>query len=297
MNKVFRCKITVQGIALNHTWKAMEDGDAYHCTNLNCVNRTASPRYKLPIIAADGNATVEMVFFGDVDRDVVGRPADQVLESFLANSSVMPAKIMTLVGRKYIVEVTVSKYSCRRDKDGLSFPVLKFFTEAGFMYHDFVVGVGSSSSAPMQQVPFSGGVHTSHAELPQGTCSLPVAMMNTVSSVHTSHAELPQDTSSLPNVRTSNTEFPQGTSSLPGDMLGTEMQNPNLTNVAQLMSMRREDMLQTQSHNVCTADVPDKTKVKETKNKRSRWSNAKSIASKNLFVDGSDTAGHRVDDK
>uniref|UniRef100_A0A453M6N4 Uncharacterized protein n=1 Tax=Aegilops tauschii subsp. strangulata TaxID=200361 RepID=A0A453M6N4_AEGTS len=97
-----------------------------------------------------------MVFFGDVDRDVVGRPADQVLESFLANSSVMPAKIMALVGRKYIVEVTVSKYSCRRDKDGLSFQVLKFFTEAGFMYHDFVVGVGSSSSAPMQQVPFSG---------------------------------------------------------------------------------------------------------------------------------------------
>lgn len=66
--------------------------------------------YKLPIITADGNTTVEMVFFGDVGRDVVGKLADQVLESFLASSSVMPAEIMALVGRKYIVEVTVSVF-------------------------------------------------------------------------------------------------------------------------------------------------------------------------------------------
>lgn len=78
-----------------------------------CVNKSASPRFKIPIILADDNATVEMVLFGDVGRDMVGRPADALLNNLLARSLIMPSDIMPLVGRKYVVEVTVSRYSFR----------------------------------------------------------------------------------------------------------------------------------------------------------------------------------------
>lgn len=161
MNKVFRCKITVQAIVQNQTWrfrscdqcsyKAVEDGAAYQCLNSNCVSKSASPRYKIPIIAADDNVTVEMVLFGDVGRDMVGRPADALLTTFLASNSPMPPEIMALVGRKYVVEVTVSRFSFRRDKDGLTYQVRKFFPEGGSMFHDFVPANVSSHAVPSDQ--------------------------------------------------------------------------------------------------------------------------------------------------
>lgn len=86
-----------------------------------------------------------MVLFGDVGRDMVGRPADALLNSFLGSILIMPPDIMALVGGKYVVEVTVSRYSFRRDKDALPFLVRKFFPEGGFMYQDFVAADSSSS--------------------------------------------------------------------------------------------------------------------------------------------------------
>ncbi|KQJ89729.1 hypothetical protein BRADI_4g27421v3 [Brachypodium distachyon] len=44
------------------TSKAFEDCDAYKCRN-SYTTRTATPRYKLAIMAADEGSAVEMVFF------------------------------------------------------------------------------------------------------------------------------------------------------------------------------------------------------------------------------------------
>lgn len=70
--------------------------------------------YKIPILTADGEHVVEMVFFGDIAKDLIGKSADVVLSEFVPGNSAMPREIEGLVGRNYVVEVDVSKYSFRK---------------------------------------------------------------------------------------------------------------------------------------------------------------------------------------
>lgn len=76
-----------------------------------------------------------MVFLGDVAGDLIGKPTDILIAEFLDNNAAMPPKISRLVGRWYVVEVTVSRFSLRRER--IDFQVLKFFPEGGAAYVGF----------------------------------------------------------------------------------------------------------------------------------------------------------------
>lgn len=70
----------------------------------------------------------------------------------------MPPEMERLVGRRYVVEITISRYSLRREQ--IDFQVLKFFLEGGASYASFV-SPGTSLEAPAADT-------SSIAEMPVG---------------------------------------------------------------------------------------------------------------------------------
>ncbi|PNT63610.1 hypothetical protein BRADI_4g18320v3 [Brachypodium distachyon] len=152
-NRKFRCYIVIKELVHDQNWwflscdtctyKATEEGDAYKCTNSACGSTSASPRYKLIVVAAEKESTVEMVFFGDVARDLIGKPAIDLVATSHETAFAVPKELLDLVGRKYIVDVAVSRYSFRMDH--ISFQVLKFYPEGGSVYVDFVASCATGS--------------------------------------------------------------------------------------------------------------------------------------------------------
>lgn len=64
-------------------------------------------RYKLSVRAGDDEVVVDMIFFGDIATDLLGKPVDVLIVEFLDSSALMPPEIERLVRRRYVVEVTV----------------------------------------------------------------------------------------------------------------------------------------------------------------------------------------------
>lgn len=140
--KKFRCKIIIDGLQPNQgwwfmscdscSWKAVAEGAAFRCTKESCNSKHASPRYRVPIVASGDGASVEMVFFGDIARDLIGKPVDVLLAESCALVSAVPDEITGLVGRSYVVDLAVSRFSYR--KDDISFQVLKFYPEGSSVF-------------------------------------------------------------------------------------------------------------------------------------------------------------------
>jgi hypothetical protein len=82
-------------------------------------------RYRIPIITSGDEASVQMVLFGDMAHDLIGKPVDVLLSENCALLSAVPDEISGLIGRDYLVDVAVSCYSFQ--KDDISFQVLKFY--------------------------------------------------------------------------------------------------------------------------------------------------------------------------
>jgi hypothetical protein len=80
-----------------------------------------------------------MVFFGDLARDLVGKPADILVAENSGFLATVPAEIDALIGRSYVVSVIVSRYSFRI-KD-ISFQVFKFYPKGSSVF----VGLGRST--------------------------------------------------------------------------------------------------------------------------------------------------------
>jgi hypothetical protein len=53
--------------------------------------------------AEDGEAVINMVFFGDVATDLIGKPPDVLINEFLASNEVLPSDISRLVGRRVML--------------------------------------------------------------------------------------------------------------------------------------------------------------------------------------------------
>lgn len=132
-NKLFRCKMQIREVSNEHVcWfffscdtcssKASEDDVDYRCTNPNCSSKSASPRYKLMVAGADKNASIELVFFGDTARDLIGKQEDVLLAESYASQLDVPSEISALVGRNYVVDVTLSRYCLRQEN--ISFQVM-----------------------------------------------------------------------------------------------------------------------------------------------------------------------------
>jgi replication factor A1 len=76
-----------------------------------------------------------MVFFGDIARDLIGKPVDVLLSENCALLSAVPDEISGLIGRDYVVDVAVSRYSFQ--KDDISFQVLKFYPQGSSVFAGF----------------------------------------------------------------------------------------------------------------------------------------------------------------
>jgi hypothetical protein len=53
-------------------------------------------RYNLAVKAAGDGAVVNMAFFGDIAKDLIGKPADVLVAESSGTSSVLPLEIWTL---------------------------------------------------------------------------------------------------------------------------------------------------------------------------------------------------------
>jgi replication factor A1 len=89
-------------------------------------------RFRVPIIASGDDSSVEMVFFGDIARDLVGKPVDVLLAESSSPLSVVPDEISALIGRTYVVDVVVSRFSFR--SSDMSFQVLKLYPEGSSVF-------------------------------------------------------------------------------------------------------------------------------------------------------------------
>ncbi|XP_047043815.1 uncharacterized protein LOC124648024 [Lolium rigidum] len=124
----FQSKIVIDGVQPNKGWwflscddcncKAYEEGSVYRCNRERCSCKSASPRFCLPLVASGDEVSVEMVFFGDVARDLVGKPAEVLVAENCSLISNVPAEIASLTGRSYAVDVCVSRYSFRAEDIG-----------------------------------------------------------------------------------------------------------------------------------------------------------------------------------
>ena len=81
-------------------------------------------RFLILVVASEDGASVYMVFFGDVAQDLVGKPADVLLVENYSLVSTIPSEISGLAGRKFVVDVTVSR--CSFQAEDISFQVLRF---------------------------------------------------------------------------------------------------------------------------------------------------------------------------
>jgi hypothetical protein len=106
-------------------------------------------RYTLCVKAGDGEAVVGMVFFWDVATDLIGKPPDVLNNEFLARNDILPSDILRLVGRSYVVDVVVSRFSICREI--INFQVVKFYTEGGSENMDFVSACSSSGASQQDE--------------------------------------------------------------------------------------------------------------------------------------------------
>jgi hypothetical protein len=83
-------------------------------------------------VASGDDKSVEMIFFGYLARDLVGKPADVLVAENNGFLGTVPAEIDALIGRSYVVDVIVSQYSfCVKD---ISFQVSKFYPEGSSVF-------------------------------------------------------------------------------------------------------------------------------------------------------------------
>ena len=68
-------------------------------------------RYQISVIVSGDKASVDMVFFGDIGRDLIGKPVDVLIAENCDLLSAVSAEISALVGRIYVVDVAVSRIS------------------------------------------------------------------------------------------------------------------------------------------------------------------------------------------
>jgi replication factor A1 len=83
-------------------------------------------------VASGDDKSVEMIFFGYLARDLVGKPADVLVAENNGFLGTVPAEIDALIGRSYVIDVIVSQYSfCIKD---ISFQVSKFYPEGSSVF-------------------------------------------------------------------------------------------------------------------------------------------------------------------
>ncbi|KAM0865940.1 hypothetical protein ACQ4PT_042946 [Festuca glaucescens] len=156
--KRFRSKIVIDGVQPNKGWwflscddcncKAYEEGSFYRCSRERCSCKSASPRFCLPVVASGDGASVEMVFFGDVARDLVGKPAEVLVAENCSLISNVPAEIASLTGRSYVVDVSVSRYSFRTED--IRFQVLKLYPPGSSGFVGLEASLIAAGKAPQQ---------------------------------------------------------------------------------------------------------------------------------------------------
>jgi hypothetical protein len=84
------------------------------------------------VVASGDDKSVEMIFFGDLARDLVGKPADVLVAKNSGFLATVPVEIDALIRRSYVVDVIVSRYSFHI-KD-ISFQVFKFYPEGSSVF-------------------------------------------------------------------------------------------------------------------------------------------------------------------
>ncbi|PNT67923.1 hypothetical protein BRADI_3g33726v3 [Brachypodium distachyon] len=90
------------------------------------------------LFGVDAGVIIEMVFFGQIAEELLGKPADILVADSYALEFGVPSEISSLVGRIYVVDLAISRYSFRRDN--ISFQALKFYPEGGMVFAQFVSG-------------------------------------------------------------------------------------------------------------------------------------------------------------
>jgi hypothetical protein len=86
-------------------------------------------RYKLAVKSADEESVVDIVLFGNIAKDFIGKPADILVNQFLMSNVIIPLDNVKLTRKSYVVEVALSCFSFRQQN--IDFQVLKFYSEGG----------------------------------------------------------------------------------------------------------------------------------------------------------------------
>ena len=101
-------------------------------------------RYKLSLVSGD-ELSVDMVFFGDIARDLLGKAADVLLAENYSLISTGPSEIGGLAGKSYVVDVVVSRYSFR--SMDVCFQALKFYPEGSTVFVDHHTALVAAAKA------------------------------------------------------------------------------------------------------------------------------------------------------
>jgi len=108
MGKRFKCNFVIDDLQPNRGWwclpcdtcssKTYEEGSTYGCGNEKCSNKSVGPRLGLLVVASGdrASASVEMVFFGDLARDLVGKPDDLLVVDHYGLISTVPKETTAL---------------------------------------------------------------------------------------------------------------------------------------------------------------------------------------------------------
>uniref|UniRef100_I1PWS3 DUF223 domain-containing protein n=1 Tax=Oryza glaberrima TaxID=4538 RepID=I1PWS3_ORYGL len=111
----YQCTATIIGIQERKTWcyqacklcncKMIWDGSILKCKKENCPCRQYEYKYKIPFIANDGTASLELVLFEKKGTELIGRTAETMKRQYDINQT--PPEIKAWIGHKFTFIVKV----------------------------------------------------------------------------------------------------------------------------------------------------------------------------------------------
>ncbi|KAK3142067.1 hypothetical protein QOZ80_4BG0341770 [Eleusine coracana subsp. coracana] len=111
----FRCTVTLARYNANQSWwfpscnrcskSCVRDGNGYKCAHDQCTGYKM--KYKLCYFVTDGRAEIEVVFFDEMGRRLLGKDVRQLIRAS-RNSGPVPSDIAAQVGQRYQLTINVT---------------------------------------------------------------------------------------------------------------------------------------------------------------------------------------------